>query len=110
MLINLKTNKYMIIKELKKKRKRRIPLYLGKWECLNMLHNQRAYKATTNMIAFVEKILTIHVGGCLQFAAIFIHCSHIIEISLYIVNNETQRKVKQEKKEKEEGRVELLRE
>ena len=65
MLINLKTNKYMIIKELKKKRKRRIPLYLGKWEWLNMLHNQRAYMAIANTITFVEKILTIHVGGCL---------------------------------------------
>ena len=31
-------------------------------------------------------------------------------VTLYIVNDETQRKVKQEKKEKEEGRVELLRE
>ena len=34
--------KYMIIKERKKEKKRRVPLYLGKWECLNILHNQRA--------------------------------------------------------------------
>ena len=50
---------------MEKKKKRRIPLYLGKWECLNMLHNQRAYMAIANTIAFVEKILTIHVGSCL---------------------------------------------
>ena len=36
-LIVLITNKYMIIKERKKEKKRRVPLYLGKWECLNML-------------------------------------------------------------------------
>ena len=52
-------------KKRKKKRKRRIPLYLGKWECLNMLHNQRAYTAIANTIAFVEKILNVHMRGCL---------------------------------------------
>ena len=41
-LIVLITNKYMIIIERKKEKKRRVPLYLGKWECLNILHNQRA--------------------------------------------------------------------
>ena len=69
MLINIKTNKYMIIKEWMKKKKEKkntfVRLYLGKWECLNMLNNQRAYTATANTIAFVENFLTIHVGGCL---------------------------------------------
>ena len=71
MLINIKTNKYMIIKEWMKKKKKKekkntsVRLYLGKWECLNMLNNQRAYTATANTIAFVENFLTIHVGGCL---------------------------------------------
>ena len=41
-LIVLITNKYMIIKERKKEKKRRVLLYLGKWECLNKLYNQRA--------------------------------------------------------------------
>ena len=65
MLINIKTNKYMIKKKKKEKKNASVRLYLGKWECLNMLNNQRAYMATANTIAFVEKILTIHVGGCL---------------------------------------------
>ena len=95
MLINLKTNKYKIIKEWKKKkkkkwRKRRIPLYLGKWECMNMLHNQRAYTATTNTIAFVEKILTIHVGGSLVCCNIYsLFTENRSFVTLYIVNDET---------------------
>ena len=40
----------MIIKERKKEKKRRVPLYLGKWECLNMLHNQRAWPKRPNTI------------------------------------------------------------
>ena len=56
------------MKEKKKKKEKKntfIRLYLGKWECLNMLNNQRAYTTTANTIAFVENFLTIHVGGCL---------------------------------------------
>ena len=97
-------------KKKKEKKNTSVRLYLGKWECLNMLNNQRAYTATANTIAFVENFLTIHVGGCLQFAALFIHTRNRCFATLYTVNDETQRKVKQEKKEKEEGRVELLRE
>jgi len=59
----IKKNK--IKKEEEEEEKTSVRLYLGKWECLNMLHNQRAYMAIANTIAFVEKILTIHVGGCL---------------------------------------------
>ena len=56
---------------MKKKKKKKekmnttVRLYLGKWECLNMLNNQRAYTAIANTIAFVENFLTINVGGCL---------------------------------------------
>ena len=89
MLINIKTNKYMIKKK-KKKKNTSVRLYLGKWECLNMLNNQRAYTATTNTIAFVEKFLTIHVGGslvCCNIYSLFTENRNFV--TLYIVNDET---------------------
>ena len=57
---------------------------------MNMLHNQRAYTATTNTIAFVEKILTIHVGGSLVCCNIYsLFTENRSFVTLYIVNDET---------------------
>ena len=95
MLINLKTNKIYDIKRMKrkgekKKGKRRIPLYLGKWECLNMLHNQRAYTATTNIIAFCRKNFNHTYGWlslvCYNIYSLFTQNRSLV--TLNIVNDE----------------------
>ena len=62
MLINLKTNKYMIIKEWKKKKNTSVPRKVGMLEYASQSKGLHGYSKHN---CFCRKNLTIHVGGCL---------------------------------------------
>ena len=64
-LINLKTNKYMIIKEWKKRKRKKntsVPRKVGMLEYASQSKGLHGYSKHN---CFCRKNLTIHVGGCL---------------------------------------------